>query len=287
MALMRILLLLGCVAVVGVAPVAGSPSPPLASILDTLPGEAMYPLPSQDVWVLVQEMARDLRFRTEKNDRQHQVLVTQWRNYDTRVLPHASALGLRDGDRPLRVQFHVMVARDRQPARVAVGSILEIERALAGRRTTVIGYRLPVLDNWFLTTLGDRAGVRHQPMPSSWQARSELAAAVMPTGLADPCLARPERDPRAPTSPPRKISDVRPIFPSQGFESGAGKVLVGGWLTEHGTLTGLTIVNPSEKVAHYESSARAAASLWRLEPVSIDGCPVVSVFTLTVNYTIR
>lgn len=132
---------------------------PPASIEDRLPGEAMYPLASEDVWTHVRAMVRALGFRTEKNDGKHQVLVTNWRSYDLRILPDAARLGLQDGDRPLRVQFHVLVARDRQPARVAAGAILEIERAVDGRRTTVLGYRPPVLDRWFLSALDERAGV--------------------------------------------------------------------------------------------------------------------------------
>lgn len=263
-----------------------APQPP-TSIEDRLPGEAMYPLASRDTWAVVLALIRELGFRTEKNDGKHQVLVTQWRTYDTRILPDVAALGLPAGDRPLRVQFHMMVARDLEPARVAVGSILEIERAVDGRRTTVLGYRPPALDGWFLMSLDQRAGVNHTPMPAAWQARRKQAAALMPAGLADPCLTETQRDPASKASPPVKLSDVRPIFPSQGFDSGESKVVLVGALTEHGTLTDLKILNPSDKYAHYESSARAATSLWRFQPTIVNNCPVPGGFTASVNYRLR
>lgn len=110
---------------------------------------------------------------------------------------------------------------------------------------------------------------------------------MMPEGLHDPCVTMTQHDPLSKPMLPVKISDVRPIFPSQGFQSGQGKVGLFGLLTEHGTLTSLKIVNASARFAHYESSARAATSLWRFQPAIVNGCPVVSGFSVTVGYSIQ
>ena len=87
----------------------------------TLPGEAMYPRASKQIWDDVQGIVAQLGFRTEKNDKKRQVLVTSWKSYDERVFPNAAALKLSATDQPLRLQLHVGVAPNREPARVVVG----------------------------------------------------------------------------------------------------------------------------------------------------------------------
>jgi hypothetical protein len=80
----------------------------------------MYPRSSAEVWAHVQGIVADLGFRTEKNDKKRQVLVTNWRNYDGPQLPAAAALGLRGRDEPVRLQLHLAVAPNREPARIRV-----------------------------------------------------------------------------------------------------------------------------------------------------------------------
>ena len=46
----------------------------------TLPGEAMYPRASKQIWDDVQGIVAQLGFRTKKNDKKRQVLVTSWKS---------------------------------------------------------------------------------------------------------------------------------------------------------------------------------------------------------------
>ena len=252
----------------------------------TLQGEAMYPRPARQVWTEVQALVREFGFRTSKNDGKNQVIVTHWRTYDARLLPDAGALGLAAADRPVRIQLHIAVDTDREPARLVVGSIVETERRDAGRVATVLAYRPVAIDAWFFATLDGRLGVAGEPMAGTVNGRQAQAVRLRPAGLSDPCVP-----PSAATSPgvsaPRKISDVSPVFPAQGFESGRRQVRVNGWMTEHGTLTNLAVANPSAQFAHFEASARAAVGLWRFRPAMKGGCPMSISMMVTVNYTIR
>jgi hypothetical protein len=253
----------------------------------TLPGEAMYPRASKQVWDDVQGMVAQLGFRTEKIDKKRQVIVTSWKSYDESVFPNAAALELSANDQPLRLQLHVAVAPNREPARVVVGSIVEVERREAGVAKKFLRYRPAAVDAWLFASLDARAGVAHEPMAANWDARKNQATRLMPDGLTDRCLSTSPAVAKATITAPVKISDVQPVFPAEGFGSGQRKVQIGSSLTEHGTLINLRPENPSPEFAHFEASARAALGLWRFEPAMLGECPTVALFSVTVNYSVR
>jgi hypothetical protein len=251
--------------------------------VSTIPGEAIYPRPSQEVWGHVTALLREWKFSVQKEDKKNQVIVTQWRDYDETVMLTSAELGLRPDDRVKKIQLHIMVAADHEPARVIVGSIVELDRREGNRTTSVMGYRVLDIEDWFLARLDERVGAKHELLGSTFSARVEQAKRL---GIGAPSCS-PKGDPKGKPSPPVKLSDVRPIFPAQGFSSGPRTVEVRGVLTEHGTLTDLVIVDPAPQFAHFQSSARAAAGLWRFRPTIHDGCPVPVTFTVTVNYRIQ
>lgn len=253
----------------------------------TLQGEAMYPRTSEALWQQVQAVSAQLKLGVEKRDQTHQVLVTKWASYDARVLPDPAALNLPPTDRPVRVQFHIAVAPGYAPARVAAGSILDLARNASGATTEVLVYRKAALEDWFFERVDAAIGVRHEPMAATLEGRRKQALRLMPPGLTDPCLLDEGDDGNGGSTPPVKVSEVHPVFPAQGFETGEAETQVTGMLTEHGTLTNLHIANPVAKFAHYEASARAACGLWRFEPARRAGCPVVSGVVLRVHYTLR
>ena len=253
----------------------------------SLQGEAMYPRTSKEMWEQVQALAESVKLRFEKKDAKRQMFVSRWANYDPRVFPAPSALGLQESDRPVRVQFHVLVTAGLDPARVAVGTIVEIERRVDGRTNSAFVYRVGTIEEWFLQELDVGAGVGHERMAATFDARREQAARLMPSGSSDPCLPAPAEGEGDKFTPPVRISDVQPLFPAEGFDIGEAETAVRGTLTEHGTLTDLAVVHPSAKLAVYESSARAATSLWRFEPTRADGCPVAVMLTVSVRYRLR
>ena len=263
-----------------------SPSIPVASQPEapgTIPGESMYPRASREVWDHAKNVLQTTGFRTERQDNKHQVLVTQWRNYDADVLPDVGTLGLDPRDRVKKLQLHLMVSPDHEPARVAIGSVVELERREGNRVSTMMGYRVRGIEDWFLQRLDERAGATHESLRSTFEARAEQAKRL---GAGIPsCLPQPSASGKA--SAPVKTSEVHPIFPAQGYSSGPGVVAVQGVVTEHGTLNDLTVVDAAPQKAHFQSSARAAASLWRFRPTIYNGCPVPVSLTVTVNFMLR
>ena len=272
---LRTLAVLLLVAFGVVPPMAVAQQP--AAPVSTIPGEAIYPRPSREVWEHARTVLQKAGFRSQRQDNKTQLFVTQWRSYAKDLFP---PLTLAPGDRPQRVQLHVMVATTHEPARVMVGSIVEVERRGERRMDTVFAYRVSEVERWFLDALDAQTGVKHEPMTSTFEARLEQARRL---GNAAPCVPTAGGGVAAPV----KLSNVEPLFPAQGFGSGEGKVLLNAVITEHGSMTNLSIVSPSSRYPHYEASARAAVSLWRFKPPTKDGCPIATFFTVTVTYSIR
>ena len=229
------------------------------------------------MWDQAKIVLQKAGFRSERQDTKNQIFVTQWRSYDAALFP---ALTLGPDERAKRVQLHVMVATTHEPARVVVGSIVEVERRANNRTDTLLKYRVIPIEEWFLTALGDQIGAKHEATAATMTGRSEQAARL----ASDAATCAPAG---AAEKPPVKLSDVQPVFPAEGFGSGQGKVLLQAVITEHGSMTELRVANPTQQFAHYEASARAAVSLWRHKPPSKDGCPMPMFSTVTVTHTIR
>ena len=256
------------------------PSAAAAQQTDTpsaaIQGEAVYPRPSREIWDHVKAVLEKSGFRADRQDNKNQIVVTQWRRYDAALFP---ALPLAPSDTARRLQLHIMVGTSHEPARVMVGSIVEVERRVVNKTDTMLSYRVTDVEEWFFDALDTRVGVKHEPMATSFGARTEQGTRL---SGATPCVAA-----GGDVAKPVRLSDVRPVFPAQGFGSGEGKVALRGMITEHGSLTELSIPNPNPRYSHYEASARAAVSLWRFKPPSLGGCPISTLFSITVSYTIR
>jgi TonB family protein len=251
-----------------------------------LPGEAIYAVASKTAWESVHQVIDELRFRAERRDNKNQIVVTRWQTYDTRILPDLGSFGPAP-DRPLRVQLHVSISPRLEPARVAVGVILE----LAGpnsQRLQQIQYRHAGLEGWLLDRLGERLQSPPVALAASIQAREAQSARLMPAGLSNPCATRTERS--GPVARPDKTSDVRPLFPNKpgtGELASEGVVRVEGVVTEHGTFADLKVLNPTPETRPLEASAKGAVGLWRFTPALRSGCPVAVIFTVSVSYTLQ
>lgn len=260
-----------------------------------LPGEFMFPAAPKDVWKQTRQLIEELGFRSEKADDRHQILVTRWRSYSGESLPERSALGLGLLDTPTRIQLHLAVAPELEPARVAVEVILELKRATADRSIrTIRAYRHDALGAWLLSKLASRIGSGPIALADSFDARVRQAAALIAGTATDACsknVASLQTSAiTSPTgvTPPRKLSDVQPIYPGDVSTGTTETVItVQGEITEHGTLVKLRPTDISPSMQKFAGSAVAAAGLWRFEPARIGACRVPVLMTLRVNYALR
>ena len=84
--------------------------------------------------------------------------------------------------------------------------------------------------------------------------------------------------------PPRKLVDVRPIYPmAQANEGVAGVVILEGRVNEYGEVDDVKILRDPN--AGLSQAAVDAVSQWRFTPTMLNGCPVPVLMTVTVSFT--
>jgi hypothetical protein len=279
---------LGALMFLGVLAVRGISSEQRPEKSGVLPGEVIYPMSSKEVWTVALGVVNDLGYKPDKTDEANQILVTRWHDYAGNDLPDPSAFPITALDRPARLQLHVSVFPRLEPARVAVGTILELERRDPNGSGYIWVYAADALDQWFLRKLSERVGVQPEPVAATEDGRRQQSARLLPAGLASDCVTNPPaRKSGEKFTSAHKLSDVRPIYPANHIPGGPDTtVRLTAFLTEHGTLINLA-PSKSNTNPDFVKSALGAASLWRFEPVIMNGCPMPAFFVIDVNYRRR
>jgi len=95
----------------------------------------------------------------------------------------------------------------------------------------------------------------------------------------DPCASSPNG---GCLRPPTKIRDVRPIFPA-GVDAGSGSVVVlEGRIDANGLMTGLAVLRSPDPAL--SNAAVEAVNGWEFLPTHLDGQPIETRMTVTVNF---
>jgi TonB family protein len=238
------------------------------------PGEWMFSASSHDVWLQLRELVRELKLSTTRMEDDHQLLITRMVNY-RRDLPDAQALGLPAGRLPDAIQFHVYVTPGMEPARVAIGTIIQT-RSMTNRRDSSLLYENVPASSWLLAKLASRLGAVPEAISSKPARRAEQAQRLMPPGASDACsqkeavlLTRGAKG----VQYPRALSEVKPIYPRNELDDrNQTKLVFSGEITEHGTLTNVVHESPPDASETFKAASQLAARLWRFEPAQIDGC---------------
>jgi TonB family protein len=251
----------------------------------TLAGEAMLSATSRETWKATRDMMHDLKIPVETADDRSQLLTSGPVRYVALKLPDAASLGLTPGFRPNRLTLHVYVTPGMQPARVAVGSVMDLESMVTNDTSRLMAYGHEAISNWFLSELARRMGVRMEPMAASAERRAAQSQALMPPGLSDPCSTAPARlmnmpkagEPQNANSVkrPQLLDEVKPVYPKDQLEARKiATILFHGEITEHGTLVNPTMTEPANAPMSFVTSAQLAFGLWRFSAAQGQGCPV-------------
>jgi TonB family protein len=85
--------------------------------------------------------------------------------------------------------------------------------------------------------------------------------------------------------PPRKIRDVKPIYPADAIAAGAeGMIVMDAIIAKDGTVLDATVLR---SVPMLDEAALGAVRLWRFTPTLLNGAPVEVSMTVTVNFSLR
>ena len=79
--------------------------------------------------------------------------------------------------------------------------------------------------------------------------------------------------------PPTKIKDVRPIYPAG---TAGGVVILAGTIDANGLVTGVEVLR--SRGSSLDAAAVEAVSAWEFLPTHLDGQPVETRMTVTVNF---
>jgi TonB family protein len=264
----------------------------------SLPGQAMLSASSEDTWTAVRAMVRQLKVPVDKADDKTQLFTSGSLGYLALKLPDAATLNLLPGFRPDRLRLHIYVTPAMQPARVAVGSVMDVVAISPNdtRRFTV--YAHEAIARWMLTELARRMGVRMEDMAASAERRAEQSRALMPAGLSDPCTTKPAQlvvmgaaaaQQNLPTiKQPQVLERIQPMYPSDQLEA-RKKALIAfrGEITEHGTLVNPTMTEPADAPASFVSATQLAFGMWRFAPMEVQGCRARASASFTSSFILK
>ena len=256
---------------------------------DVLPGEWLIDRPALEVFAAARETLRAHGFRFDRDDAAAGLLVTRRVAYDARW-PDAAALGLRVIHTPAAVTLYVQVAPGFEPARFAVGAVLETTTAFvpySARKvlgtSTMFGYA--PLAAFFAAGIADRLGVALEPIAADAAERARRDR-PLDGGRATRCGPAPLTVSRAGGAVPTLKHQVKPSYPSTEFiRRVGGAVRLRGEVTEHGTVTGLSWAGGVED-ANLVAAATGAAGLWRFAAAVVDGCAVRRSITIEMSFSI-
>lgn len=157
-----------------------------------LRGEAILAASSRDAWTAVRALLEQWKVPLEKADEINQLLITRRVRRAALKVPDQMFVDVPRGYKPNGLVFHVYVTPDMEPARVAVGTVMDISSGWDGGQRLAL-YGTDAIAQWFVEELAQRMNVRFEPLSASPETRAEQARSFMPPGLSDACATRPAR----------------------------------------------------------------------------------------------
>jgi TonB family protein len=248
----------------------------------TLRGEAILAASSGDAWTAVRALLQQLKVPIDKADETNQLLITRQVPREALKLPDSVLVDVPDGYRPGGLVFHVYVTPGMEPARVAVGTVMDLSSGWRGRPQLTV-YATDAIAQWFVVELAQRMNVRFEPLSASPETRAGQARSLMPAGLTDACATRPAQLARLSkpgeastgVSVPKPVSEVKAIFPADQLPGRKSTfVTFHGEITEHGTLINPRMTSPDDASPSFVTAAQLAFGLWRFRPARLGNCPV-------------
>jgi TonB family protein len=246
----------------------------------------LFGLRSHAAWQRVEVRLKELGLSAAKVDRANQVAITNWRGVDAKGMGWLRLPPLPKSYVADQVRFEVFVSPFVEPARVYVGSMMEVKDVLSGSGARATAYNLVELNRALMTELTTALEGEGVPIPRQIEQRRQLALSAL-GDEADDCLRQASHQKGGKITPPSKVpvSKFDVIYPAGALEQRkAGTVRVMFILLEDGAVTDVRLQDPPLGDP-FEASAMGAASLLVYSPGRLHGCPVPVNMTYTVRYT--
>ncbi|HUR32542.1 MAG TPA: TonB family protein [Vicinamibacterales bacterium] len=245
-----------------------------------LPSARMYPGSSRDMWTVVNTLAHTAGLEIDTRDDGHQLLITKWIKVDDRA--RRTFGGLAGTNRqPRRIRLTMYVSPFVEPARVHLGSMVEVREQGPGGGDFRF-YNVAELQQWFFGALDRMAGVG-TPLPISAVHRRRLARSLVQTLGVDPCFEDDLRlNAGSGTRPLETVFKEQPIYPAAKYRS-QGEMTFETRVLEDGVVVPISVVGPAP-AEDLRRAAVGAMGLWRMVPLSIDGCAVPASMPMHASF---
>jgi TonB family protein len=250
-----------------------------------MPQGRFFRLRSSEAWSLVQKGLPQLGLAAGKTDRLNQVVLTKWRDFGAKGMDWLPAPALPSGYAASRHRFEVFVSPFAEPARVYVGSVVEVRR-LGDVESRGAVYNSPTVNAALMTQIARAIGEEGVPIPSDHDQRRLVALSIL-GDEANECLrrgttaaARIDR-----LTPPSEIAVSRfeIEYPEAASTRGEGTVEIEFAIQEDGAISDVHVPGPPSDY-QFDLSAMGPVSLRLYSPARTDGCPIPVSMSYTVNY---
>jgi TonB family protein len=243
----------------------------------------MYDRSSEEMWLEILRLLRELGISRDKIDPENGVLVTDKHGFGSRKDRRPLTPELKKGVRAQQFTLHVYVPRFVEPARVYVDSVVHTRDR--------IFYQTGLPEEWLFRKLEEQIAEKGYAIPETLAGRARLARRLLGEEGEDPCHREGDEAPIFAIGPrftqPERVdaSYYKPLFPESDRQAGEEATLIMmAVITGDGTVRDVKLLNAAGETGEFYSSAMAAATLWRYRPVFFDGCPIDSYFSLRVDY---
>ncbi len=262
-----------------------------------VPNARMYRGSSSEAWAAVQRIFADARIKIATRDEKHHHLESAWIARDAALAPNSKTMGLPPPWRLRRYRLMAFVSPWVEPARIYLGSIVEVElepaaaalKRPANEPTQSRLYNLDQPREWFFDRLEAVVGPL-QRVPVSAIKRKRLAEDL---GGSNPgCLGERLTATRPPgpgsVKPPEKFFTSVPLYPANVVNRrDTGQIGLEVWILEDGGTMPVRVIQRPGRSDEMLLAASSAISLWRYSPAIINGCPVPTVMKVTTSFNLR
>ena len=247
-----------------------------------LDGDYVFDVPPERALAEIHLLLRTLGFKPRVLNAANNLLATRGGRYRRDRLPPPEELGFTPKASLSDLSWTVAVSPLFRNARVSISNEVDVHDRFSRFRM----YRNQQLSAWLAARIGERLGMSPVVLSEQVDERTKVSPAVPgPAGQA--CV--PAAVSLGPgVALPKLLREVKPFFPADAHAARKeGVVLLQGTVTEHGTLTAISVIGPTTDSVSFRTNAVAAAMGWRFSSPMRADCPVQVPVTIQMEFRIR
>lgn len=234
----------------------------------------IYPKARPEVWAAAVSLFKELGCGKDRAHKDDGMFVTALQSVES-IAGFDPVGSAPAGWRVERIQFHFLAAQFEAETVVHLNALVRV-RSPAGHMGTMLAVG-GVAEKWLLSRLDERLGV-------VGRAFDPTRVLCVRDGVATVYGSTEESVVLDNVTPPEKVIDIIPSYPSPDFSAGrSGKVRLRVVVDQLGTISSMKLLESAggEQLDH---AAIQAVALWRYRPAIFNGCRVPIHVAVSVSF---